>query len=70
MTIPLALIESDSWSSIRNKIEIERARKMEGLLHTTPEGLRGEQQFIAALDWVLEQARPNQETDEEPIYEC
>lgn len=69
MTIPLALIESDVWPSIRQKIEVERDRRVEGLLQVTPEGLRGEQKFIAALDWVLEQARPKMPDNDKGIYE-
>lgn len=69
MTIPLALIESDVWPSIRQKIQIERERRVEGLLHTTPEGLIGAQQFIAALDWVVEQAMPKMPENEKGIYD-
>ena len=69
MTIPLELIESDVWPSIRRKIEDERARRVEGLVFVLPEGLRGEQQFIAALDWVVQQAQPKIYQDEESIYD-
>lgn len=69
MSIPLALIESDVWPSIRHKIQAERERRVEGLLHTTPEGLRGEQQFIAALDWVVEQSRPATPDSDKGIYD-
>jgi hypothetical protein len=69
MTIPLALIESDVWPSIRHKIQAERERLVEGLLGATPESLRGQQQFIAALDWVVEQAMPKPADNEKGIYE-
>ena len=69
MTIPLALIESDVWPSIRQKIEVERAARLEGLLHSTPEGLLGAQQFIAALDWVVEQATPKMPGNQKDIYD-
>lgn len=69
MTIPLELIESDVWPSIRRKIQEKRAECIEGLLHIHPEGLRGEQKFIAALDWVVEQAMPKKPDNEEPIYD-
>ena len=69
MSIPLELIESDVWPSIRHKIAAERERRLEGLLHTTSAGLLGEQQFIAALDWVVDQARPKLMEKEESIYD-
>ena len=69
MTSPLDFIESDTWPLIRQKIEAERARRIEGLLHVGPDGLRGEQKFIAALDWVVDQAYPKAPDNEEPIYD-
>jgi acyl-CoA hydrolase len=64
----IELIESGDWPSLRRKIEAKRTEYVDGLLRVTPEALRGEQQFIAALDWVLEEAKPPMPDDREPIY--
>ena len=69
MSIPFDLTQSDIWSDLKRKIEKERAARLEGLLHVTPEGLRGDQQFIAALDWVLNEATPQPAPKEFSIYE-
>ncbi len=69
MTIPLELIEADCWPSVRQKIADERARRIESLLYATPDVLVGEQQFIAALDWVVDLAKPKAEENEDPIYD-
>jgi hypothetical protein len=65
----IEMIDSGDWPSLRRKIEAERARKIDELLQVTPEALRGLQQFIAALDWVLEEANPPMQADKEPIYD-
>jgi hypothetical protein len=69
MTIPADLSDPFAWPVIREKIAAERAERVEGLLHATPEGLRGDQQFIAALDWVVEQSQPPKQDNEEAIYD-
>lgn len=68
MTIPLDLIESDDWPRIRHAIQVERARRIEGLLFVaTLDGMRKQQGFIEALDWVTEEAlpKPVPSTDED-----
>lgn len=69
MSMPFDLVDVESWPRIKAAIIKERIDRAEGLLHIAPEGLRGQQQFIAALDWVLEQANPPQPDNEEPIYD-
>lgn len=52
-------IETDPWPVLKPKIMAERQRRIEGLLHvSTLEGMRQEQGWVAALDWVLEEATP------------
>jgi len=65
----MELLEGTSWPSVHRKINDERARRIEGLLHCDPDDLIGEQQFIAALDWVVDQATPKDEDDEDSIYD-
>ena len=53
------LIETDPWPTLKPKIMAERAARIEGLLHVpTLDGMRQQQGFVEALDWVLEEARP------------
>jgi hypothetical protein len=53
------LIDTESWPAIRGRIQIERERRIEGLLYVLDmHGLKKEQGFIEALDWVLEEAKP------------
>lgn len=68
MSIHFEIVDTEQWPAIRHKIMEERERRVDGLLHVTPEGLRGEQQYIAALDWVLLQAVKVNQEDPEPIY--
>ena len=59
MTIPLELIESDSWPSLRQRIADERAERLEGFRHvSTWEGFIRQQAFIDALDWIVAESRP------------
>ena len=64
-----SITEYDVWPRVREAILTERGRRMGGLLHVaTLEGMRMEQGFIEALDWVLEEAKPKpapQQKDEE-----
>ncbi len=69
MTIPLDLLETEGWPMIRRKIAEERESRVNGLLHVTPGALIAEQAFIAALDWVVEQATPKPDEEEESIYD-
>jgi hypothetical protein len=59
MTIPVELLEPESWPALRERIHQERARRVEGLLRVMNlDGLKNQQGFIEALDWVLEEAKP------------
>lgn len=54
-----SLTEVDVWPRVAVAIEAERDRRMGDLLHVaTIEGMRKQQGFIEALDWVLEEGRP------------
>jgi len=53
------LIETDPWPTLKPKILQEREDRMESLLHAaTLEGVRQQQGFIEALDWVIAEAKP------------
>lgn len=69
MGISFDLTQSDIWTMLRPKIVEMRQQRLEGLLHVQPEGLRGEQQYIAALDWVLAESIPQPEREETDIYD-
>ena len=59
MTIPVELIESDSWPSLRQKIADERAERLEGFLHiSTWEAFLQQRSFVEALDWIMAESRP------------
>jgi hypothetical protein len=59
MTTPVELLEPESWPALRERIHQERARRVEGLLRVMNlDGLKNQQGFIEALDWVLEEAKP------------
>jgi hypothetical protein len=63
-----SIVDYDPWPRVSVAIEAERARRMGDLLHVaTIEGMRKEQGFIEALDWVLDQAltKPAPKHDEE-----
>ena len=54
-----SIVEYDLWPRVSTAIQIERARRMGDLLHVaTVEGMRKQQGFIEALDWVLAEAQP------------
>lgn len=68
MTIPFDLIESDSWPLLRQKIAAERERRLNDLLHVaTLEGMRKEQGFIDALDWIVDEAKPKPRPSEDEL---
>jgi hypothetical protein len=69
MSRPIEILDPDIWPALRRRIEERRAECIEGLMQTTPEALRGNQQYIAALDWVLEEAKPKIFKDQESIYD-
>jgi hypothetical protein len=69
MTVPFDILEPEGWRTVQQKITEERARRIESLLHCAPDDLVGEQQFIAALDWVVEQAALKKDDEEESIYD-
>jgi len=57
--VSFSITEYDVWPRVSVAIEAERARRMDNLLFvTTLEVLHREQSFIAALDWVLAEAKP------------
>ncbi len=59
------LIETDHWPILRQKIVEERARRIDGLLAVaTLEGMRKEQGFVDALDWIIDQAKPRPQLTE------
>lgn len=54
-----SIVDYDPWPRVSAAIQAERDRRMSGLLHVpTIEGMRKQQGFIEALDWVLEEAQP------------
>lgn len=54
-----SIVEYEIWPRVSVAIEAERARRVDNLLFvTTLEVLHREQSFIAALDWVLAEAKP------------
>lgn len=54
-----SIVDYDPWPRVSVAITAERDRRMSDLLHVaTIEGMRQEQGFIAALDWVLAEAQP------------
>lgn len=56
----------DVWPRLRRAIEVERGRRIADLLYVaTLEGMRQQQGFIEALDWILAEAQPKPETREE-----
>ena len=65
------LLESDVWPRLRGEIAAEKQSRLEGLLHvTTLDGMRKEQGFIGALDWIMTRANPPKDRGEEPgIYD-
>ena len=54
MTLPFNITDPDAWPSIEREVLKERERRLAGLLTVSPEALVGQQQFIAALDWVID----------------
>jgi hypothetical protein len=53
------LIETDPWPTLKPKIMREREDRLNALLHAaTLDGMRQQQGFIEALDWVIEEAKP------------
>ena len=62
----LGLVEIDVWPRIRPQIEAERQALLEGLLKVDEASLRYYQGRIAALDWVLQIARPKPENPSSP----
>lgn len=60
------LVEVDVWPRLRPAIEAERANLVEGLTRIDAESLRYYQGRIAALDWVLQMARPVPQTPASP----
>jgi hypothetical protein len=69
LTLPFNITDPDAWPSIERDIKRERDRRIEGLLTVSPDALVGQQQFIAALDWVLELGQPKPPRDDRPIYD-
>ena len=63
------LIDPDQFKGLKRTIETEREDRINGLLYSVPDDLRGNQQFIAGLDWVLELITPKPERREESIYD-
>ena len=65
------LLESDVWPRLRVAIATNRKDRMAGLLNVaTLEGMRKEQGYIEALDWVLEEAKTKPpQREESDIYE-
>lgn len=54
-----SIVDYDPWPRVSADIQVERARRIGDLLHVaTIEGMRAQQGFIEALDWVLAQAQP------------
>ena len=54
-----SISEADVWPRVRRAVADERERRYGDLLAVaTLEMMRHEQGFIAALDWVLAEARP------------
>lgn len=52
-------IESDPWPQLKPKILAKIQETKDGVFHcATIEGLRKEQGFLEALEWVLEEAKP------------
>lgn len=68
MTLPFNITDPDAWPSIEREVLKERERRLAGLLTVSPEALVGQQQFIAALDWVIDLGKPKPEP-QEPIYD-
>jgi hypothetical protein len=57
--VSFSIVEYEIWPRVSVAIEAERARRVDNLLFvTTLEVLHREQSFIAALDWVLAEAKP------------
>ena len=69
MTLPFNITDPDAWPSIERDIKQERDRRIEGLLTVSPEALVDQQQFIAALNWVIDLGQPKPQRDERPIYD-
>lgn len=63
------LIDPDQFVGLKRKIEAEREARIHGLLHTSVENLRSDQQYIAALDWVIELISPQRAPPPESIYD-
>lgn len=64
------LIETDHWPVLRQKIAAERERRMADLLHVaTLDGMRQQQGFIEALDWIAAQAEPAPPVPQKEIYD-
>jgi hypothetical protein len=64
-----SILDSDTWINLKQKIKDERAIRLEGLMHATPQTIGGLQQYINALDWVLDQSEPKPEPQERDIYD-
>lgn len=63
---PFDLIETDPWPRLKQKLVAERMRRIEGLMRASAlDALRKEQGFIEALDWVLDEARPQKPQSED-----
>ena len=55
----ISILDPDVWPRVERAIIEERARRMSDLLHVaTLDGMRQQQGFIEALDWVMAEARP------------
>lgn len=66
MSIPLDFIETDTWPDLRPRVQTERTARLQGMLFVaTIDMLKYEQGFIAALDWVLEEAKPKPQPRED-----
>ncbi len=52
-------IETDPWPRLKPKIQGKIQDTKDGFIHcVTLEGMRKEQGFLEALEWVLEEAKP------------
>jgi hypothetical protein len=63
------LVDPSQFVALKRQIEAEREARIQGLLHTVRKDLRGNQQFIAGLDWVIDLITPKPERTEKEIYD-